>query len=138
MGRLSAPPAVLTDEHDLTAANRLRWLAVSAGITAGIGGTLPFGPLFFIFPSPLIVGAIIQSRSPRLGSWMMRIGSTILSYYIFIGFTPQIVEFFSRFRAYSDDFLRYIALALWVSSFVLVGWCDFVLLAQAVRSRSRN
>jgi len=112
----------------------LRWLALAAGCSCGLAGSLLFGPSFFIFPSTQILGAVIEAYSPRLGKVLLWIGACILTFYAAIFLAPQ--AFGAIFVLQVRNDLTHIALFLFlVASLALLVWCDIALIIFAVRSK---
>lgn len=109
---------------------RVRWLAIASGCFSGVSGSLLFGPLFILFPSIQILGAIIQPYSPRSGRLLLSFGAFFLSFYTFLFLGPQAFGALSFFRSYID--LSHITLfALLLASLISVAWCDVALIVDA-------
>lgn len=110
---------------------RTRWLAIATGSVSGLAGSLSLGPLFFELPLILILGAILQRRSPRPGRWLMWLGAFYL--------TVDVGEFFGPSLLRLPHFLdmnKLIILSLFGVSLALVSWCDVTLVIDARRSRN--
>jgi glucan phosphoethanolaminetransferase (alkaline phosphatase superfamily) len=113
---------------------RVRWLAIAAGCFSGLAGSLLFGPLFLIFPSAQILGAVIAPHSPRVGKVLMAIGACILTFYAVFFLGRQALGGISVLRVNSD--LTHIGLfVLLLISLVLVIWCDIALVMFANRAK---
>ena len=112
--------------------SKVRWLAIATGCISGISGSLLFGPLFFLFPSIQILGAIIQPYSPRSGRFLLSFGAFFLSFYTFLFLGPQAFGALSMWRSIVD--LNGIALlVLLLVSLITVAWCDVALIVDAKR-----
>jgi hypothetical protein len=127
---------VITQDHENRSAplvsNRTRRLAIVAGGVSGIAGALPYGPIFLLVPSILILGAIVQRWSPSPGRWLMSLGAFILTVYVGLFLAPQgISGIWSLPSTHDINYLTLIVLAL--ASTVLVGWCDIALVVDARR-----
>jgi hypothetical protein len=110
---------------------RLRWLALTAGCSCGLAGSLLFGPLFFIFPFIQMLGAVLGAYSPRLGQVLLWIGACILTFYAAGFLAPQALGAISVLQIRND--LTHIALfLLLVASLALLVWSDIALVVFAV------
>jgi hypothetical protein len=108
---------------------RTRWLAIVAGCVSGIAGSLPFGPLFSVYSSLLIFGAILQRWSPRPGRWLMWLGAFYLTAVV-VGFLgPPVLR---PPRLIDNNIV--IVLTLCLLSLLLVGCCDVALIIDSFRS----
>lgn len=118
---------------------RIRLLAILAGCISGLIGSLSMGYGFAIFPSLLILGAAVaQPLLPRSGRWIMLIGALMLSVAA-LPFGAEMMFYGIRPLARYHDFNALGVFTLWVMSFLLVAWCDVVLLVEAIRgSRPRQ
>ena len=113
---------------------RLRWLALAAGCSCGLVGSLLFGPVFVIFPLIQILGAVVVACSPRLGIVLLWIGACILTFYAAMFLAPQALGAISVLHVRND--LTHIALfLLLVASLALLVWCDIALLIFTLRAR---
>jgi hypothetical protein len=113
---------------------KVRWLAIAAGCSSGVGGSLLFGPLFSFFPAVLILGGILQPHSPRLGRWLLWIGAVFSSAYVGLFVAPQAV---GAIMGLSLDYTLQdwgVVSVLFVSV-VLVAWSDVSLIVEAKRSK---
>jgi hypothetical protein len=112
----------------------LRWLALAAGCSSGLVGSLLFGPAFLIFPSVQMLGAVVEAYSPRFGQVLLWIGACILTFYAGAFLAPQALGAISVLNVRND--LTHIALfVLLVVSLALLAWCDVALLLFAIRPR---
>ena len=90
--------------------------------------------LFFpVVPSILIFGAIAQPRFHRTGFWLMWVGALFLSLWVLpIGAT--ILLGFFKTPSYHD--FNAVAVTLgWAVSFLLLAWCDAVLMIESRKLR---
>ena len=116
--------------------NRVRWLAIVAGLLCGLGGSLLFGPLFLLVPSVQILGAVIQPYSPRPGRLLLSVGVLFLSLYAGLFLAPQAFGAISTFRSAYD--LEHVALfVLLLIALLSVIWCD-VAFVRAIRHLRHN
>jgi len=114
---------------------KVRVLAIAAACLAGLAGSLPFGPLFFVFSLPLIAGTVVQPWSPGPGRWLMWVGAFFLTFYVGAFVTPGAIGLFRTIRSLHD---HNIILLISLSSLATVATaaCDIVLIAEAwVRRR---
>jgi hypothetical protein len=112
----------------------LRWLALAAACSSGLAGSLLFGPLFLMFPSIQILGAVVEAYSARFGQVLLWIGGCILTFYAATFLAPQALGAISVLHVRND--LTHIALfLLLVVSLALIVWCDLALVVFAIRSR---
>jgi len=107
--------------------SRMRWLAVATGCFTGAAGSVGFTWGFAIVPSILIVGAIVQPRSPRAGRVLMCAGALSLSIWV-LCFWLFILPG-SRFAN------RPSAIALTLVSVLLVALCDVATVIEEVKLR---
>jgi hypothetical protein len=112
--------------------SRVRWLAIAAGCVSGTAGSLLFGPLFFLFASVQILGAIVQPHSPRSGRLLLSVGAFLLSFYTFLFLGPQAFGAISMWSSYID-FNHVTLFVLLLISLLSVAWCDVALIADARR-----
>jgi hypothetical protein len=101
---------------------RTRGLAIVTGCVFGLTGSLLSGPLFFLVPSVLILGALLQPSSPRPGRWLMWLGAFFLTLYM-AGWVLIL-----RPSSLIDSGLGQVFPFGIVLSLVLVGWCDVALI----------
>jgi hypothetical protein len=111
-------------------AGRTRSLAILAGCVAAITGAVSLSQLFPIVSSPLIFGAIAQPRFPRSGFWLMLVGALVLSVYMLPFGTVVLLDSFKTLRSHHDFNIVAVTLG-WVSSFLLLVWCDAALLIES-------
>jgi hypothetical protein len=112
----------------------LRWLALAAGCSCGLAGSLLFGPAFLIFPSTQILGAVVVAYSPRFGKVLLWLGACILTFYAAITLAPQALGAISVLHVRDD--LTHIALfLLLVGSLSLLVWFDIGLVIFALPPR---
>jgi hypothetical protein len=115
--------------------SKIRWVAIAAGSLSGFTGSLLFGPLFLLIPSPLILGAIVQPYSPRPGRSLMSVGAFFLSLYAGLFVAPQAYGAISMLHLYyALNHITLLGLLLVSLSFVI--WCDIVLVADSRRLKS--
>ncbi len=111
---------------------KMRLLCIATGSISGLAGMLLFGPLFWLFPSLLILGAVAQPYLLRAGRWIVAIGALILSIYTFLFIAPQILGAVQMMRTIHDPgFLA--LLSLFLASIILVVWSDAALVLDAKR-----
>ena len=107
---------------------RLRAVALAAGGVAGVFGML-VSLLAPIFSIPLILGALIQPRSPRPGRYLMWVGVLLLNFSLF--YSIQFVfELFSGQSSGRGE-IYFIA----VPTAILIPWCWVELILDALRLR---
>ena len=114
--------------------SKIRWLAIVAACIAGIAGFFSVGPLLSLIASIQILGAIVQPHSPRLGRWLLWVGTSFLSLYVFVLVAPQVIEGIRMVRLYGDR-SSYEVFSISLVSVVLIIWCDTALLIDAWRLR---
>lgn len=106
-----------------------RLLAIVTGCFAALVGALAFGAMFSVFPSVMVVGAILQPRFRSLGRGLMLAGALLLSAWVppygVLGLISDLTNF--------DPTVFGFALA----SVLLVTVCDVVLVIEEVRIRRR-
>jgi hypothetical protein len=113
---------------------KTRRLAITAGCFIALAGTLSVGPLFFIFPLFLILGAITQPMSPRQGTWLVWAGAAIVSLFAVPLGGVLLSEYIGTLHSHPSYHPYAIVgqASLWAVSIVLVIWCD---VALAIESR---
>jgi hypothetical protein len=114
--------------------SRVRWLAIAAGCISGTAGALLFGPLFFLFASVQILGAITQPHAPRSGRLLLSVGACLLSCYTFLFLGPQAFGAISMWPS-DIDFNHITLFVLLLISLLSVTCCDVVLVVEARRLR---
>jgi glucan phosphoethanolaminetransferase (alkaline phosphatase superfamily) len=97
----------------------MRWWKETAGFLA-------FGTVFCFVPIVLILGAIIQPYSPRLGRWVFAIGAVVVSFYVGVFLVPQALGSISMVRQYHSRH-DLALLSLYFVSIMLVAWVDLAL-----------
>jgi hypothetical protein len=106
---------------------RIRGVAIAAACVAG--AFLMFlsllGP---IFSAPLILGALIQPRSPRSGRCLMWVGAVVLSC---MSLFLSIKAVLGGIRYF--DLMMITIYLVSVATTILVTWCDVELILDAVR-----
>src|SRR5271154_605471 len=107
---------------------RTRWLAIIAGLFVGIAGSLRLGPGFAIWPSILILGAVIQPRLPRAGRGLICAGALLLSFWVFDIGVLMLLE-----HRPSD---KVGVLGLTLASILLVVLCDLAIVIEEIKLRS--
>jgi hypothetical protein len=111
--------------------SKTRLLAISAGCFSALAGTLSLGPVFLLVPRFLILGAIVQPRSPRLGRWLMWVGAFCLSLAVIPTGLGVLGDSMRAFHSHAPEFMA-APFALSLLSVVLVVWCDAALIVDAV------
>jgi hypothetical protein len=112
----------------------LRWLAIAAGCSCGLAGSLLYGPLFLIFPSIQILGAVVESYLPRFGRVLLVIGACILTVYSTLFLASQALGGISVLRVRND--LAHVALfLLLIVSLASLVWSDIALVLFVIRPR---
>jgi hypothetical protein len=111
---------------------KIRLLAVAAGCVNGLALSL-LSPLFFLLHFPLILGATLQPYSPRVGKWVMSAGVLITTLYS-SQFAVLAAISIGRLRLH-HAFEDLAFLSLFLTSIILVVWCDAALVADARRLR---
>jgi succinate-acetate transporter protein len=107
----------------------VRRLAVAAGSVFGIVGFLHYGLFFLFVPSILVLGAIVQPRSPRLGNGLLALGAAVLTFYCaFLG-VPAVLLIGGLRSHHSLEDVAFLILSL--VSIALVIWCDVLLVIEA-------
>lgn len=108
---------------------RARGVAIAAGCVAGVF-LMFLSPLALIFSAPLILGALVQPRSPRSGRALMWVGALVLSCLtLFYGVLVirQGLHYF--------DLMEITIYVVSVATTILVIWCDLELVLEATRAR---
>jgi hypothetical protein len=105
---------------------RLRLLAILAGCLSGFAGFLDFGIVFSSVPILLILGAMIQPYTPRLGRWVFAVGAMLVSVYAALFLVPQTFGAITMPPHYHEPH-DLAVLFLFVSSTALVVWLDVAL-----------
>jgi hypothetical protein len=113
---------------------KVRWLAIAAGCFSGVAGFLLYGLLFLFVPAILILGAILQPHSPRLGRWFLSVGALLLSVYVGLFLAPQAVGAIMGLPL-DHTFHDWTVASVLLVSVVLVAWSDVALILEAKRSR---
>jgi hypothetical protein len=116
-----------------TVPRKIRWLAIAAGVFSGVAGSLPFGPLFAIIPSLLILGAIIQPYTPRPGRWLLYLGAFVVSVYASLFLAPGALEIVWTVHL-RDNLAQLTLFILVLSSIFLIGWCDIEIIRDALKT----
>jgi hypothetical protein len=112
----------------------MRLLAILAGCSSGLSGSLVFGIVFLFVPIILILGAIIQPYMPRLGRWVCSVGAVLVSVYVGVFLAPQAFGLASMLPEYHT--LHDLAvLFLFVFSIALVVWADVALVMNGMNRR---
>jgi hypothetical protein len=88
--------------------------------------------LFPILSVPLILGATVQSRTPRPGKWLMWIGALVLSCTALYFSWGLMLDDLRRGLRY-HDFMTVAFFYLSIATVILVSWCDLELVVQAIR-----
>lgn len=109
---------------------KVRVLAIAAACLAGLSGSLLFGPLFFVFSLPLIVGTVVQPWSPGPGRWLMWVGAFFVTVYVGGFVTPEAIDSFRTIR-YIHDRNIILLLSLFSLATLAAVACDIVLIAEA-------
>jgi hypothetical protein len=120
-------------QTDEVVAIRTRWLAVVTGCFTAVAGTF-VGGLFFLIPSFLILGAVVQPRSPRSGRWLMWLGAFLLSLMTLPLASVLLSESIPTLRVHYD-YGELTLVSLCAMSVFLVIWCDVELVVDAIRMR---
>lgn len=106
---------------------RVRGVAIAAGCVAGI--FFMFQSLLApIFSAPLILGVLVQPRSPHLGRRLMWVGAVVLScltLFLSIGVVLDGIRYF--------DSMGVTIYLVSVATTILVTWCDAELILDAVK-----
>lgn len=106
---------------------RVRGVAIAAGCVAGI--FFMFQSLLApIFSAPLILGVLVQPRSPHLGRWLIWVGAVVLScltLFLSIGIVLGGIRYF--------DSMGVTVYLVSVATTILVTWCDVELILDAVK-----
>ena len=111
-----------------------RCLAMVAGVLIAVTGSLGMGPLFALFPSILVIGAIVERRAGNSGKWLMRLGAFFVSpfaFWLFPLLTKESLKSFDRYR----DFNSWLMAVLAALSTVAAALCDVAIVADAWKSR---
>ena len=108
---------------------RARGAAIAAGGTAGVF-LMFLSPLALIFAAPLILGALVQPRSPRSGRSLMWIGAPVLSCVTLLYSVRIVLEGIRYF-----DLTMVAIYVVSVATTMIVIWCDVELVLEAIRQR---
>lgn len=106
---------------------KVRLLAALAGCFSAVWGVLVFGWPFAVVPVFLILGAIIQPRSPLPGKWLMWVGAFLLSMVVLPIGTPTLFAGIRGLGFYHDTSMI-VTFSLSLASVLLVVCCDATLL----------
>jgi len=104
-----------------------RLLAIVTGCFTALVGTLAFGGMFSVFPSVMVVGAVLQPRFRNLGRGLMLAGALFLSALVLPYGVLGIISDLSNFDPTVFGFA--------IASVLLVTVCDVVLVIEEVRIR---
>lgn len=111
---------------------RTRWLAIATGLSTAVAVSVSITFLLALVPILLILSAIAQPRYPRTGLGMMLLCALSLSLWVI----PMGLLFLSQgvrqLRIY-HDFNAVAVTSLYVVSFILVVWCDFLLAIEFLK-----
>lgn len=108
---------------------RARGVAIAAGCVAGMF-LMFLSPLALIFSAPLILGALVQPRSPRSGRSLMWVGALVLSC-LTLFYSVLIVRQGLRYFDLGEITIYVVS----VATTVLVIWCDVELVLEAIKAR---
>jgi hypothetical protein len=105
---------------------KTRWLAVATGFLTAVAGTFA-GGLFLVMPIPLILGAVIQPRFPRVGRGLICAGALWLTFWVFD------IGGFMVLEHRSTNHLGVVALSIVL--ILLVVLCDVAILIEELKLR---
>lgn len=129
-------------------ASRTRWLVVAAALFATAAGFTLGGLLLLPLASFMILGAVVQPRSPRSGRWLMWTSASLLTLHFLpasvvllsgIFRTPPPIVTLSGTPRNPVPYVDLVALgiiSLWLVSSLLVMWCDAELVIDAWKLRA--
>jgi hypothetical protein len=110
---------------------RVRILAMAAGCSPLL--TL-LNPMGLVYSIPIVLGAIVQPRFPRVGRRLTWAGAAILTIVIAPEDVILLSEAIHTLPVEHRPFTVLLA-GLWVLSLLLIVWCDAALIIEAVRTR---
>jgi len=125
--------ALRTPSADIVSA-RVRWLAIAAGCFSASAGFLAFGWLFPLVPAFLVLGAVVQPRSPRPGKWLMWLGAFFLSLVVLPIGVEMLFGGIRSLRLHHEGFII-VPFSLSLVSVLLVLLCDTALLIDGMTMR---
>jgi hypothetical protein len=111
---------------------KLRFLAVMTGCVVGIA--LMSYTWRSLSAIPLILGAVLQPRVPRMGRLLLSVAAPLLSAWV-VPLGVIMLVGTVRGDPFPHDFLGVSLTLAWILSPILLLWCDATLVAEAVKER---
>jgi len=134
--RLTAglPESQQTELNVGTITGRTRWLVIATALVVAITSWPGFGLYAVIYPTVLVVGAVIQPRLQRYGFWMMFVPAVFLSAWI-LPFGCFLLFDAIRTITLQHHSTMAVVSSLWGASLVLLACCDTALIKEGFKLR---
>jgi hypothetical protein len=109
-----------------------RWLVITTGLVVAVTGWSGLGLYSVLFPTVLIMGALLQQRSQRHGFWMMFVPAVFLSAWM-LPFGCFLLYESVRTSTLYHDFNLVIVSSLRATSLLLLTCSDVALIAEGLK-----
>ena len=110
--------------------NRTRWLVIATGVVVTTTSWSGLGLYSAIFPTVLVIGALMQPHSQRHGFWLMFVPAVFLSSWMF---PLGCLLLLDRVRSAPYDPKMVIVSSLWAVSLLLLACCDAALITEGFK-----
>jgi len=111
---------------------RTRWLVIATGLIVAVTGWSGLGLYSVLWPTVLVMGALLQRHSQRYGFWMMFVPAVFLSAWILPFGCFLLYESVRTITLYHDVNMVIVS-SLWAASLLLLTWCDVALISEGFK-----
>lgn len=134
--RLTAglPESELKEPNVGTITSRTRWLVIATALVVAVTNWPRFGLYSAVYPTVLVVGALVQPRSQRYGFWMMFVPAVFLSAWMLPFGCFLLFEAVRTITLYHDSAAAIVS-SLWGTSLLLLACCDTALIKEGFKLR---
>jgi MFS family permease len=113
---------------------RTRWLVIATALVVAVTTWSGFGLGSVLYPSALIVGALVQPRSQRYGFWMMFVPAVFLSAWMLPFGCFLLFDAVRTINLYHHSTMAIVA-SPWGTSLLLLACCDAALIKEGFKMR---
>jgi hypothetical protein len=111
---------------------RTRCLVIATGLVVAVTGWSGLGLYSVLWPTVLVMGALLQRHSQRYGFWMMFVPAVFLSAWMLPFGCFLLYESVRTITSY-HDFNMVIVSSLWATSLFLLACCDVALISEGFK-----
>jgi hypothetical protein len=111
---------------------RTRWLVIATGLVVAVTSWPGFGLYSVIYPTVLVMGALVQPHSQRYGFWAMFVPTVFLSAWMLPFGCFLLFEAVRTITLYHDSKMVIVS-SLWGASLLLLACCDAALIKEGFK-----